>query len=151
MVAGVSDREAVRGDDLGDTLALLGNNRYEWLETLSATSVIGTVLVPINWHFSVDEIAYVIENSGATALVADAEIAESAAQPVIQKRSLPPKKLRSLEKTILSAKICLIAKKREALSPLSTQRAYSFPTSIAQSNIFPFKLLSCEDFNLALA
>jgi long-chain acyl-CoA synthetase len=66
------------GLGLGDTIALLGNNRHEWLETLGASSVIGTVLVPINWHFSVDEIAYVLENSGATALIADAEFADNA-------------------------------------------------------------------------
>jgi long-chain acyl-CoA synthetase len=66
------------GLGLGDTIALLGNNRHEWLETLGASGLNGTVLVPINWHFSVDEIAYVLENSGATALVADAEFAEHA-------------------------------------------------------------------------
>jgi long-chain acyl-CoA synthetase len=46
---------------------------------LSAGNVIGAVTVPINWHFSVDEIAYVLQNSGATALVADVEFAEKAA------------------------------------------------------------------------
>jgi long-chain acyl-CoA synthetase len=66
------------GLGVGDTIAVLGNNRIEWVETLGAGSVVGTVLVPINWHFSVDEIAYVLENSGATALVADAEFADNA-------------------------------------------------------------------------
>ena len=67
------------GLGVGDTIALLGNNRHEWIETLSASGLIGTVLVPVNWHFSVDEIAYVLQNSGATALVADAEFSEHAA------------------------------------------------------------------------
>jgi len=66
------------GLGLGDTIALLGNNRHEWLETLGVSGLIGTVLVPINWHFSVDEIAYVLENSGANAIIADAEFADNA-------------------------------------------------------------------------
>ena len=66
------------GLGVGNTIAVLGNNRIEWIETLGAGSAVGTVLVPVNWHFSVDEIAYVLENSGATALVADAEFAEKA-------------------------------------------------------------------------
>ncbi|HSM65470.1 MAG TPA: AMP-binding protein [Ilumatobacteraceae bacterium] len=66
------------GLTVGDTIAVLGNNRIEWVEALGAGSGVGTVLVPINWHFSVDEIAYILENSGATALVADAEFADNA-------------------------------------------------------------------------
>ena len=66
------------GLGLGHTLALLGNNRHEWCEVMSACTVSGVVTVPVNWHFSVDEIAYVLENSGATAIVADAEFADTA-------------------------------------------------------------------------
>ena len=66
------------GIGLGHTLALLGNNRHEWCEVMSACTVSGVVTVPVNWHFSVDEIAYVLENSGATAIVADAEFADTA-------------------------------------------------------------------------
>ena len=66
------------GIGLGDTMAILGNNRHEWIEALGAGGVIGTITVPINWHFSVDEVAYVLENSGATAIIADAEFADTA-------------------------------------------------------------------------
>lgn len=67
------------GLGVGDTIALIGGNRHEWVETFSAAAGgTGLVTVPINWHFSVDEIAYVLENSGATALVADVEFAEKA-------------------------------------------------------------------------
>ncbi len=71
---------ALRGLGLrtGDVIGLLGGNRHEWTETLSAGLHTSAVVVPINWHFSVDEIAYVLENSGATVLVADAEYAEQA-------------------------------------------------------------------------
>jgi long-chain acyl-CoA synthetase len=66
------------GLEKGDVIALLGNNRHEWPEVLSAGSVSSWVTVPVNWHFSADEVAYVLENSGAKALIADAEFAETA-------------------------------------------------------------------------
>jgi long-chain acyl-CoA synthetase len=66
------------GIGVGDTIGLLGGNRHEWVETLSAGNSVGAVNVPINWHFSVDEIAYVLQDSGATVLVADAEFADQA-------------------------------------------------------------------------
>ena len=70
----------LRGLDLevGDTMCVVGNNRHEWLEAFSAGSNIGLVLVPVNWHFSAEEIAYVLENSEAKVIVADAEFAEAA-------------------------------------------------------------------------
>ena len=67
------------GLGLGDTVALLGNNRHEWAEVASVGASIGVITVPVNWHFSVDEVAYVLENSSATAIVADAEFADTAA------------------------------------------------------------------------
>src|SRR5688572_26458122 len=60
------------GLETGDVIGLLGGNRHEWPEVLGAASVSSWVTVPINWHFSPDEVAYVVENSGAKALVADA-------------------------------------------------------------------------------
>jgi long-chain acyl-CoA synthetase len=66
------------GLGLGDTVALLGGNRHEWCEVTAATGTTGMVVVPVNWHFSADEVAYVLEDSGARALVADAEFAATA-------------------------------------------------------------------------
>lgn len=66
------------GLTMGDTLCVLGNNRHEWLEAFAAGSNLGLVMVPVNWHFSTEEIAYVIENSGARAIVGDAEFADTA-------------------------------------------------------------------------
>jgi long-chain acyl-CoA synthetase len=71
---------ALRGLDLGlgDTVALLGGNRHEWCEVAAACTATGMVVVPVNWHFSADEVGYILENSGAVALVADADFAEVA-------------------------------------------------------------------------
>ena len=59
-------------------LAILGGNRREWVEAVNAASRSSMVWVPINWHFSVDEVAYVLENSGATAILADADYGDTA-------------------------------------------------------------------------
>jgi long-chain acyl-CoA synthetase len=64
------------GLDDGSTVAIVGGNRREWLETVAATNGAGKRWVPVNWHFSAAEIAYVLENSAADAVVADAEYAD---------------------------------------------------------------------------
>jgi long-chain acyl-CoA synthetase len=66
------------GLEKGDVVALLGGNRHEWPEVLGAANASSWVLVPVNWHLSADEVAYILENSGARALVADAEYADLA-------------------------------------------------------------------------
>jgi len=65
------------GLGLGGTMCVVGNNRHEWLEAFAAGSNLGLVMVPVNWHFSAEEIAYVLENSDATVIVADAEFADN--------------------------------------------------------------------------
>jgi long-chain acyl-CoA synthetase len=76
------------GLGLGDTVALMGGNRHEWCEVAAACTANGMVVVPVNWHFSADEVAYVLENSGATALVADAAFAGSAL-PAAEQAGVP--------------------------------------------------------------
>jgi hypothetical protein len=61
---------------------------------------------------------------------------DNAAPPEMQKLKLPPKNSRSFEKTILSAMLCLTASRRGTGCPRSVRKAYSLPTSIAQSKIF---------------
>jgi long-chain acyl-CoA synthetase len=65
------------GLGLGDTMGIVGNNRHEWLLAMSVGQVLGMTTVPVNWHFSAEEIAYVFENSGATVVIGDAEFAET--------------------------------------------------------------------------
>ncbi|GIU83590.1 MAG: acyl-CoA synthetase [Acidimicrobiales bacterium] len=62
-----------RGLQEGDVVALVGGNRHEWIETMGAALASSLVLVPVNWHFTDEEIAYVLNNSGAKAVVADVE------------------------------------------------------------------------------
>lgn len=62
-----------------DRVALLAGNRREIEEVYLACSHAGFHCVPINWHFAADEVAYVLADSGATALVAASEFGRLAA------------------------------------------------------------------------
>jgi len=62
----------------GSTVALLAGNRHELFEVNAAVNHGGIVSPPLNWHLAPDEIAYILENSGASALVADAAFADLA-------------------------------------------------------------------------
>ena len=55
----------------GDVVALLCTNRPEWIVTQQAALRSGLRLVPVNWHLKGDDIAYVIADSGAQALITE--------------------------------------------------------------------------------
>ena len=66
-----------------DHLALLMENRVEYIELLLGAIMAGVWITPINWHLRRDEITYVLADSGARLLVTSddyAAIAESAAE-----------------------------------------------------------------------
>jgi long-chain acyl-CoA synthetase len=69
-------REAGLG--VGALAGLLSGNRNEFFELITALGHTGVTFVPINWHFSPEEIAYVLEDSGATTLFADHQYGELA-------------------------------------------------------------------------
>ena len=60
------------GVGAGDRVALLLRNSIEFLEASIATAPFGASAVPINWHWRGDEIAHVLGDSGAKALIAHA-------------------------------------------------------------------------------
>ena len=70
------------GLGVGDPVAVLSNNRVEWMEVNGAVSHAGLVLVPVNWHLVADEIAYILKDSGAKALVTEADFLEAAGAAV---------------------------------------------------------------------
>jgi long-chain acyl-CoA synthetase len=67
-----------RGLAPGDGLALLCSNRAEWIETYWATQRCGLRLIPVNWHLEAADVGYVISDSGARALVIEAQFAHLA-------------------------------------------------------------------------
>lgn len=66
----------LRGIRKGDSVAYLGENSPEFLAVLFGAAQIGAVFVPVNTRLAPPEIAYVLSDSGARALVHDPEFAE---------------------------------------------------------------------------
>ena len=53
----------------GDVVGLLSYNCPELLEALFAANHLGGVAMPINWRLAAPEVRYLLEHSGAAALV----------------------------------------------------------------------------------
>lgn len=64
-----------KGIEPGDRVAILCRNATEMLEAHFGIPQIGAILVPINVRLTTDEIAYILDHSGARALILDAEFA----------------------------------------------------------------------------
>ncbi len=62
---------AEHGVGRGDVVALLSYNCPEFLETVFAANYLGAVAMPINWRLAAPEVRYILEHSGARALVCD--------------------------------------------------------------------------------
>ena len=62
---------AERGLAKGDRLALLGHNSLGFVITYFASARLGLICVPINYMLGAQEIAYILDHAGATAMVAE--------------------------------------------------------------------------------
>jgi acyl-CoA synthetase (AMP-forming)/AMP-acid ligase II len=67
-----------RGLRPGDHLAVLLENHPRYFEVYWAAQRCGLYTTPINWHLKADEVGYVVEDCGATALVTSAALAQIA-------------------------------------------------------------------------
>src|SRR5450631_378044 len=72
---------ASRGIGPDDVVAVLMKNSAAFLDIAFAASHIGAIFLPINYRLASDEIAYIVENSGARVLFADEEFRANAAGP----------------------------------------------------------------------
>ncbi|MDG2026136.1 MAG: AMP-binding protein [Acidimicrobiales bacterium] len=59
----------------GDSLAVVCTNRVEYAEIVFACVRAGVRYTPINWHLVADEIAYIVNDCEARAVIGDAHIA----------------------------------------------------------------------------
>jgi long-chain acyl-CoA synthetase len=60
------------GVEPGETVALVCRNRPEFVEVYEAALRGGLRLTPINWHLTADEIGYIVDDSNAVVVMADA-------------------------------------------------------------------------------
>ncbi len=72
--AAVALRAAGVGE--GDVVAFLMRNGPGLLELMLAARWIGALWCPINWHFKADEVQYILNDSQAKVLIADAALLE---------------------------------------------------------------------------
>ena len=66
----------------GDRLATLMTNRLEVVEAYFAAAKLGAICVPINFRLVAEEIAYIMSDSGARALITDPDLEATAEQAV---------------------------------------------------------------------
>jgi long-chain acyl-CoA synthetase len=78
---------ADRGIASGDTVAVMMGNRRELFEVLLAAAHTGFTVVPVNWHWVADELAYVIDDSGARALIVGERFAGVAVEALSDARA----------------------------------------------------------------
>jgi len=64
---------------VGDRVALLSQNRREFFEVTLACLHGGFILVPMNWHCVPSELAYILDNSAAAAMIVDEGFTDTAA------------------------------------------------------------------------
>jgi len=72
-----------RGIGRGDRVAFLGLNSVELVVAMFATAQLGAVFVPVNTRLAVPELAYVLEHSGASLLLAEDVLASPTTDPTI--------------------------------------------------------------------
>ncbi len=63
----------------GDRVAVLAFNGHQFLESFFGPAKPGFVLMPLNWRLTADELAFILRDGGARALIFDAQFA-----PVVQ-------------------------------------------------------------------
>ncbi|MBJ69544.1 MAG: AMP-dependent synthetase [Acidimicrobiaceae bacterium] len=71
----------------GDTIALMMGNRRECFEIFQAAAHLGVTYVPVNWHWVADELAYVLDDADAKALIVGHRFVEVAEQALSDNRS----------------------------------------------------------------
>ncbi|HET6968697.1 MAG TPA: AMP-binding protein, partial [Ornithinibacter sp.] len=76
LAGGLADRGVAPGDVVG----LLSYNRPEMLEAMFAANHLGAVAMPVNWRLAGPEVRYLLEHSGAKALVCDPDLLDLASE-----------------------------------------------------------------------
>lgn len=58
----------------GDVIAVLLRNGMPYLEIIQACKRLGCYYCPINWHYTADEVAFLVNDSGAKLLIAEDDL-----------------------------------------------------------------------------
>jgi long-chain acyl-CoA synthetase len=82
--------EGLRADGVadGDRLALMLPNSVELVEAIAASAKLGVSVLSLNWHLLADEVAWILDDSGAAALVTHVDLRPQV-EAVVRDRSMP--------------------------------------------------------------
>jgi long-chain acyl-CoA synthetase len=72
----------------GDTVALLLRNDLAFFEATAAVALLGAYSVPVNWHLSAEEAAYIMLDCAARVLVVHADLLPQVARIVTERLTL---------------------------------------------------------------
>jgi len=75
-VGGLAQFIASQGVSKGDKVAVLHPNCHRFFEAYYALAFLGAPAVPLNWRLSAKEIAFILEDSESTFLIADRQFGE---------------------------------------------------------------------------
>jgi fatty-acyl-CoA synthase len=78
-----------RGIQKGDRLAIFSHNSREFLLVYLALAKLGAISVPINFMLKPDEVAFILEHSGASGIAVEDTLIEVAEAAVHQLESMP--------------------------------------------------------------
>ena len=59
------------GLNRGDRVAIYAKNSNQWVEALFGLAQVGLVSVTVNYRLTANEVAFIVENSGAKAIICD--------------------------------------------------------------------------------
>jgi long-chain acyl-CoA synthetase len=76
------------GVDAGQRIAMMLPNSVELIETLAASAKLEVSVLMLNWHLRSDEVAWILDDSGAVALVADVQLRDEVAG-IVRDRAMP--------------------------------------------------------------
>jgi long-chain acyl-CoA synthetase len=71
----------------GDVIAIFMRNRMQYLQLIEACKKLGIYYCPINWHFTADEVSFIVADSGAKILFTESDLILSVVHAL--KDSLP--------------------------------------------------------------
>jgi fatty-acyl-CoA synthase len=75
-----------RGIAKGERVAIVSQNAARMMVSFFGVSGFGRILVPVNFRLNADEVAYIIEHSGASMMLVDPELDESLADIHVKHR-----------------------------------------------------------------
>ncbi|MGY2063157.1 AMP-binding protein, partial [Nocardia gipuzkoensis] len=79
---------ARRGVGFGDRVLILALNHTEYLEAVFGVNALGAIAVPVNFRLTPPELAYIVTDSGAKAIVTDVALRPLALGALTQSRDL---------------------------------------------------------------